>query len=186
MAVLASLPEAHDEAALKHALKHDAAGVWLVMEGIEDGRNLGAMLRTAEALGARGVIYGRHHTAPLDALCAKSSSGALVRIARYQVANIRRTIGHLQAANVWCYALSAKATSTPIYAHAFPTATALVLGSEGAGLRAHTEAACDGAITIPMAGATESLNVSVACAIALAEVVRQQTIGEPSYANLPT
>ena len=155
------------------ALAAPAAPLIVVLDGIEDPHNVGAILRTANAAGVHGVIRQERHSAALDGIVAKASAGALAHMAITTVVNIARAVEELKAASVWTVGLDG--TSSDRYDEVDLTLpTAIVLGAEGAGLRRLVRERCDRLVSIPMLGAVESLNVSVAAGVALFEAARQR------------
>ena len=146
----------------------------LVLDGVTDPHNLGACLRVADGAGAHAVIAPKDHAVGVNATVAKVASGAAETVPYFMVTNLARTLGELQERNIWCLGLSDEATQT-LYQSDLKAPTALVLGAEGAGLRQLTRKTCDALVSIPMLGAVESLNVSVASGICLYEAVRQRT-----------
>lgn len=145
----------------------------LVLDGVTDPHNLGACLRVADGAGAHAVIAPKDHAVGLNATVAKVASGAAETVPYFMVTNLARTLGELKERQVWCLGLSDEATQS-LYQADLKVATALVLGAEGAGLRQLTRKTCDSLVSIPMLGAVESLNVSVASGICLYEAVRQR------------
>jgi 23S rRNA (guanosine2251-2'-O)-methyltransferase len=145
----------------------------LVLDGVTDPHNLGACLRVADGAGAHAVIAPKDHAVGINATVAKVASGAAETVPYFMVTNLARTLGELKERSIWCMGLSDEATQT-LYQSDLKTATALVLGAEGTGLRQLTRKTCDGLVSIPMLGAVESLNVSVASGICLYEAVRQR------------
>lgn len=145
----------------------------VVLDGIEDPHNVGAVLRTADAAGAHGVVRQARRAAALDGIVAKTSAGALAHVRVATVVNIARSVDELKAAGVWTLGLAGDAPER--YDHVDLTLpTAIVLGAEGSGLRRLVRQRCDRLIAIPMRGAVESLNVSVAAGVTLFEAVRQR------------
>jgi 23S rRNA (guanosine2251-2'-O)-methyltransferase len=145
----------------------------LVLDGVTDPHNLGACLRVADGAGAHAVIAPKDHAVGINATVAKVASGAAETVPYFMVTNLARTLGELKERNIWCLGLSDEATQT-LYRSDLKGATALVLGAEGTGLRQLTRKTCDALVSIPMLGAVESLNVSVASGICLYEAVRQR------------
>ena len=145
----------------------------VVLDGIEDPQNVGAILRTVDAAGATGVIRQTRRAAPLDGAVAKASAGAVHHVAIADVVNIARAIEELKAAGVWTVGLDADG-KTPYYELDLATPIAIVLGAEGHGLRRLVRERCDFVTAIPMAGHVSSLNVSAAAAIVLFDAVRQR------------
>ncbi len=147
----------------------------LVLDGVTDPHNLGACLRVADGAGAHAVIAPKDHAAGINATVAKVASGAAETVPYFMVTNLARTLGELKERNIWVIGTSDQATQT-IYQADFKVAVALVLGAEGDGMRQLTAKTCDQLVSIPMRGAVESLNVSVASGICLYEAVRQRTL----------
>jgi 23S rRNA (guanosine2251-2'-O)-methyltransferase len=149
----------------------------VVLDGIEDPHNVGAILRTADAAGCHGVVRQARHAASLDGIAAKSSAGAVAHVRVATVVNIARTVEELKELGVWTVGLDGSAEASYDQADlALPTA--LVLGAEGTGLRRLVRERCDRLVSIPMLGAVASLNVSVAAGVALFEAVRQRRVGQ--------
>jgi 23S rRNA (guanosine2251-2'-O)-methyltransferase len=152
------------------------APLLVVLDGIEDPHNVGAILRTVDAAGAHGVIRQSRHAAPLGGAAAKAAAGALSHVKIADVVNIARAIEELKEAGVWTVGLAGD--SPKRYDHIDLTVpTAFVLGAEGTGLRRLVRERCDWLVSIPMQGHVQSLNVSVAAGIALFEAVRQRGSG---------
>jgi 23S rRNA (guanosine2251-2'-O)-methyltransferase len=145
----------------------------LVLDGVTDPHNLGACLRVADGAGAHAVIAPKDHAVGINATVAKVASGAAETMPYFMVTNLARTLGELKERSIWCLGLSDEADRS-LYQSDLKTATALVLGAEGTGLRQLTRKTCDALVSIPMLGAVESLNVSVASGICLYEAVRQR------------
>ena len=147
----------------------------VVLDGIEDPRNLGACLRTAEAAGADAVLLPRRGSAPLSSVTAKAASGAMERLYVVEVANLARRLGWLREQGVWLSGGVDDDAAKPYTAVDYKGAVAIVVGSEGRGLRRLTRERCDHLVRIPIAGDIRSLNVSVALGILLFEAVRQRS-----------
>jgi len=145
----------------------------VVLDGIEDPQNVGAILRSVDAAGATGVIRQARHSAPLDGATAKASAGAVHHVRIATVVNISRAIEELKELGVWTIGLDA-AASDSYDAVDFALPTALVLGAEGTGLRRLVRDTCERLVAIPMAGEVASLNVSVTAGVALFEAARQR------------
>jgi 23S rRNA (guanosine2251-2'-O)-methyltransferase len=154
---------------------HGASGAALVvvLDGIEDPHNLGAILRTADAAGVDGVVIQSRRSAARDGVAAKASAGALAHVKIAEVVNIARAVEELKDAGVWSVGLAGEATES-YDAIDFTLPTALVLGAEGTGLRRLVRERCDRLASIPMRGHVSSLNVSVAAGIVLFEAMRQR------------
>lgn len=145
----------------------------LVLDGVTDPHNLGACLRVADGAGAHAVIAPKDHAAGINATVAKVASGAAETVPYFMVTNLARTLRELQARGIWVVGTSDQAEAS-LYDIDFKGPMALVLGAEGDGMRALTAKTCDQLVRIPMAGAVESLNVSVASAVCLFEAARQR------------
>ncbi len=146
----------------------------LVLDGVTDPHNLGACLRVADGAGVHAVIAPKDHAAGINATVAKVASGAAETVPYFMVTNLARTLNELKERNIWIIGTSDLATKT-LYQADLRGPVALVLGAEGDGMRALTARTCDELISIPMRGAVESLNVSVASGICLYEAVRQRS-----------
>jgi len=147
---------------------------FLLLDGITDPHNLGAILRSAEAAGCHGVVVPKDRSCPVTVVVDKASAGALAHLPLVQVTNLARTLEELKRQGVWVYGLAGDEGATPLYGVDFAGDIALVLGSEGEGLRSNIRRHCDGLVALPMAGAVSSLNASVAAGVAMFEVVRQR------------
>jgi 23S rRNA (guanosine2251-2'-O)-methyltransferase len=145
----------------------------LVLDGVTDPHNLGACLRVADGAGAHAVIAPKDHAAGINATVAKVASGAAETVPYFMVTNLARTLGELKERNIWVIGTSGDAPRS-LYEADLKGPTALVLGAEGPGMRQLTRKTCDELISIPMAGAVESLNVSVASGVCLYEALRQR------------
>jgi 23S rRNA (guanosine2251-2'-O)-methyltransferase len=145
----------------------------VVLDGIEDPHNVGAIVRTVDASGAHGVVRQTRRAAALDAVAAKASAGAVAHVPVVDVVNIARAIEELKTLNVWTVGLAGDAAQS-YDAIDFTPPTAIVLGAEGSGLRRLVRESCDLLCAIPMAGRVESLNVSVAAGVVLFEAKRQR------------
>ena len=145
----------------------------VVLDGIEDPHNVGAILRAVDAAGADGVIRQSRHAAPLSGATAKASAGASAHVKVADVVNIARALEHLKNAGVWTVGLAGDAEK-PYDQIDYTLPTAVVVGAEGTGLRRLVRDRCDWVVSIPMRGHVGSLNVSVATGVALFEAVRQR------------
>jgi 23S rRNA (guanosine2251-2'-O)-methyltransferase len=150
----------------------------LVLDGVTDPHNLGACLRVADGAGVHAVIAPKDHAAGINATVAKVASGAAETVPYFMVTNLARTLNELKERNIWIIGTSDAATHT-LYQADLTAAVALVLGAEGDGMRQLTAKTCDQLVSIPMRGAVESLNVSVASGVCLYEAVRQRTQAQP-------
>lgn len=149
------------------------APLLLLLDSIEDPRNLGAILRSAEALGVHGVVLPRQRSAPLSSVAAKAAAGALEYLPIAQVTNLHDAINYLKKNGFWVVGAEA-GQPTPCNSWDFSSATALVIGGEGKGLRPRVRGGCDALLSIPLRGRISSLNVAVAAGILLYEVWRQR------------
>ena len=150
------------------------APLLLVLDGVTDPHNLGACLRVADGAGAHAVIAPKDHAAGINATVAKVASGAAETVPYFMVTNLARTLNELKERNIRIIGTSDSATRTLFQAD-LTLPVALVLGAEGAGMRQLTGKTCDELVQIPMRGAVESLNVSVASGICLYEALRQRS-----------
>ena len=144
----------------------------LVLDGVTDPRNLGALLRAADGAGASGVVVPKDRAVGVTAAAVKASAGASEHVLVARVTNLRRAVDTMKEAGLWIYA--AEAGGTPYTELDLAGAVALVLGSEGRGVRRLVREGCDGIVSIPMLGGVESLNVSVASAVLLYEARRRR------------
>src|SRR6202166_4060325 len=145
----------------------------VVLDGVEDPHNLGALLRTADAVGVDGVVLPERRSAPLNATVAKTSAGASEHVRVAKVTNLVRALEQMKQKNIWVLGLDER--GTPDYMDFdFKTDCVLVLGREGAGLHDLVKKTCDHLLRIPMAGMVSSLNVSVAGAVVMYEAMRQR------------
>lgn len=145
----------------------------VVLDGIEDPHNFGAILRTCDAVGAHGVVRQTRHSAPLTGATSKASAGAVTHVKIADVVNIARAVDDLKEAGIWTVGLTGDAPSTYDKMD-FSLPTALVVGAEGTGLRRLVRERCDLLAAIPMKGQVDSLNVSVAAGVVLFEALRQR------------
>ena len=145
----------------------------LILDGVEDPHNLGAALRSADAAGVQAVIIPNDRSAQLTGVVRRVASGAAEALPLYRVKNLVRTIKLLKQRGIWVIG-AAEEGEEALYSVDLEGPLAVVLGSEGRGLRRLTREQCDRLINIPMAGSVSSLNVSVAAGIILYEAVRQR------------
>jgi 23S rRNA (guanosine2251-2'-O)-methyltransferase len=174
-AVAELVPRADDpETQLERALESVVgAPLLLVLDGIQDPHNLGACLRSADATGVAAVIVPRDRAAGLTPVVRKVAAGASETVPLVAVVNLARTLRELKERGIWLIG-TADGADRNLYDVELTGPVALVMGSEGEGLRRLTRECCDQLVAIPMAGAVESLNVSVAAGVALFEAVRQR------------
>jgi len=150
-----------------------SAELVVILDGVEDPHNLGAIIRTAHAAGAAGVVIPERRAAGLTDVVAKAAAGALEHLPVVRVTNINRTLEDLKERGFWIYGLDERGTEE-YHRVEYQSPTALVLGGEGAGLHEHVRKHCDVLVRIPMAGKISSLNVSVAAGIVLFEWRRRR------------
>lgn len=148
-------------------------GLLLVLDGVQDPHNLGAIIRSAACAGAHGVIIPRDRAVGITPTVEKSSAGAVETVPVAQVVNIAQTLEELKKEGFWIYGAADNAPGA-LFRQDFRDATVLVIGSEGEGIRPLVRKKCDGLFSIPMRGGVSSLNASVAAGVALFEVVRQR------------
>ncbi len=173
VAVAAAREYCDVEDILAYAEEKGEAPFVVICDGIEDPRNLGAIIRCAECAGAHGVIIPRHHSAGITAAADKASAGAAEHMLIARTANLTAAIGDLKKKGLWVYGAEANGN-----AHLWKTdmkgPICLVIGSEGQGISRLVRENCDFIVNIPMAGKVNSLNASAAAAILLYEIVRQR------------
>jgi 23S rRNA (guanosine2251-2'-O)-methyltransferase len=145
----------------------------LVLDGVTDPHNLGACLRVADGAGAQAVMAPKDHAVGLNATVHKVASGAADTVPYFMVTNLARSLGELKERGIWIIGAADDADKT-LYEVDLKGPVALVLGAEGPGMRQLTRKTCDQLVRIPMRGAVESLNVSVASALCLYEARRQR------------
>ncbi|TDP64307.1 23S rRNA (guanosine(2251)-2'-O)-methyltransferase RlmB [Roseateles toxinivorans] len=145
----------------------------LVLDGVTDPHNLGACLRVADGAGAHAVIAPKDNAAGINATVAKVASGAAETVPYFMVTNLARTLNELKERDIWVIGTSDTATKS-LYELDLKGPVALVLGAEGHGMRQLTGKTCDELVRVPMKGAVESLNVSVAAGVCLYEALRQR------------
>jgi 23S rRNA (guanosine2251-2'-O)-methyltransferase len=155
------------------AAKRGAYALVIVLDGVEDPHNFGAILRTAEAAGANGVVIPERRAAGVTGTVAKASAGASEHLPVAKVTNIARTLEELKAKNVWIVGLDERGKQNYDEVD-YKMDCAVVLGAEGKGLHDLVAKKCDFLVSIPMLGKVPSLNVSVAGGVVLYEVVRQR------------
>ncbi len=156
---------------LKRATGPDTLAV--LLDGVEDPHNFGAIVRTAAAFGAEAVVFPSDRAAPISPASVKAAAGGMEYIHLVQIKNVARSIQVLQESNFWVAALEADAEKT-LWQADLTGRLAIVIGSEGRGVRPLVRKRCDFALKIPLAGPIGNLNASVSAAIALAEWARQQ------------
>ncbi len=150
-------------------------GLLVLLDGVEDPQNLGAVLRSAEAAGADGVFLPQHRSAALSATVVKASAGAASRVKIARVPNLVRLIESVKEGGYWVAGLDA-AGAAPLWDIDLTVPVALVLGSEGSGMHRLVRERCDFVASLPIRGAVSSYNVSVSAGMALYEVLRQRAL----------
>ena len=148
----------------------------MLLDGVEDPHNLGAIIRTAHAAGAGAVIIPERRAATLTDVVGKAAAGALEHLPVVKVTNINRTLEELKGRGFWIYGLDERGAESYDRVE-FATPTALVFGGEGKGLHEQVRKHCDAVVRIPMAGQISSLNVSVAAGVVLFEWKRRRSKG---------
>ena len=149
------------------------AGLIILLDGVEDPHNLGAIVRTALAAGAHGVVIPERRAAGLTDTVARSSAGALAHLPVAKVTNLARAMGALKQAGYWLVGLDERADKTYTEVD-YTSRVGIVLGSEGQGLHELTRKRCDFVVSLPTTGPVKSLNVSVAAGVVLFEAIRQR------------
>ena len=146
----------------------------LVLDQIEDPQNFGQIIRTVECAGINGIIYSKHHSVPLNETVLQVSQGAFVNMKFYEVTNIRNELNKLKKNNFWIVGLENNIDAKPWYSIEYSDRIAIVVGSEGKGIRKKVLETCDFIATIPMQGITNSLNVGAATSAIVFESLRQK------------
>ena len=159
------------------ATKRGQFSLVVVLDGVEDPHNLGAILRTSEAAGADGVVIPERRAAGVTGTVAKASAGASAHLPIAKVTNIARTLEDLKSRNIWTVGLDERGQSN-YDSIDYKMDCAVVLGAEGKGLHDLVAKKCDFLVSIPMLGRVSSLNVSVAAGVVLYEVVRQRRLAQ--------
>tara|TARA_B100001057_G_scaffold388670_1_gene396209 strand:+ start:2567 stop:3325 length:759 start_codon:yes stop_codon:yes gene_type:complete len=174
-AVVAEAGDMMSEADLTEHLSQVTLPLILILDGVTDPHNLGACLRSADAAGVTAVVFPKDKSADVNDVARKVASGAAETVPWVRVTNLARTIESLKQAGVWVIGTDGDAGRT-LYEQDLSGPCALVLGSEGAGMRRLTRDLCDFVVKLPMAGSVSSLNVSVAAGVCLFEAVRQRDL----------
>ena len=146
----------------------------LILDNIEDPQNFGQIIRTVECAGINGIIFSKHHSAPLTNTVLEVSQGAFVNMNFFEVTNIRNELKTLKNNNFWTIGLENSIDAKPWYSIEYSGKTVIVVGSEGKGIRKKVLETCDFISTIPMQGKTNSLNVGAATAAIVFERLRQK------------
>ena len=177
IAVLADFRYCHIEDILDDWRASSKKAFILILDGIQDPHNLGAIIRTAESAGLHGIIIPSDRAASVTSTVEKVSAGAVEHLKIAKVTNISRAIDELKASGVWVAGAEADEGLT-LYDADLDVDLALVVGSEGKGMRPLVKQKCDFIFSIPMKGMVNSLNVSVSAAISIYETLRQRRVGD--------
>ncbi len=164
------------DALAQRVRERGAAALVLVLDGVTDPHNFGAILRSAAAAGVDGVVFPERRSAQVNETVVRASAGTVGRVPLVRVVNLARALEDLKEAGAWVYGLAAGPRSTDYLAERFDRATVLVLGSEGGGLHQKIQERCDGLLAIGMPGGIESLNVSSAAAVMVFRVLAQRGV----------
>jgi len=168
---------------LKIAEERNEPPFILLLENIQDPRNLGALIRTADCMGVHGIILPKDRTANINQDTVKASAGAIEHLPIAKITNVSQTIDELKSKGLWIVGTSSKADKV-LTEFDFNIPLVLIFGQEGQGMRRLTEEKCDFLVKIPLFGKVESLNVSVACGMFLYEIRRQKSM-LPKNLNAP-
>ncbi len=160
-------------------------GLVVLLDGIEDPHNLGALVRSAYALGAQAIVIPKDRAAAVSGTVVKASAGAIAHLPIARVTNLKSALEELKEAGAWSVAADMGGDRPPSGVD-FKSPTALVVGAEGGGVRRTVLEKCDFVVRIPMAGRLGSLNASVAGAILLYEIARQRSVGPSNKKSLDT
>lgn len=164
------------EELVRQAFQGTRTPTLVVLDGIQDPGNLGAIIRSAEVLGIQGIILPRYRSASLNETVAKCSSGAIETLSFTWAANLARALDRLKKAGFWIVGVE-PGGRTPCYGFEFNLPVALVVGGEEKGIRPLLRKKCDFSVSIPIQGALSSLNASAACAVVFYEILRQKKTG---------
>lgn len=159
---------------IANALKESECPILVLPDGVQDPHNLGAIIRSAEAMGTHGIVLPKHRVAPLNETVAKCSSGAVEKLPITWVTNLANAIEQLKGSGFWIVGIDPKG-ETSCYDFKFEMPVALLIGSEGKGIRPLLKKNCDFTLSIPMAGSMKSLNASAAATVVFYEALRQKT-----------
>jgi 23S rRNA (guanosine2251-2'-O)-methyltransferase len=175
VALVAASPSASFEDLLKSRDPHSAPGLLVLLDGVEDPQNLGAIVRTSLAAGAQGVVIPERRAAGLSDTVSRASAGALAHLPVARVKNLSRAMEEMKEAGYWLVGLDERAEKLHTEVD-LKLPVGIVLGGEGKGLHALTRERCDFLVSIPTTGPVRALNVSVAAGVVLFEVVRQRSL----------
>ncbi len=167
---------AYRYASLRDLLPGNPADVWLVLDSLQDPQNLGSLLRTGEAMGVAGVIIPEHRAVGVTPAVVNASAGAAEHMRVARVPNLARALDELKQAGAWVIALEAGERSVLLWEVDLTGRVALVVGSEGEGIRRLVLERCDILARLPLHGRIESLNAAVAGSVALYEVLRRRSL----------
>ena len=173
--IIAILPEveyAVFEDMVEDALSKDSSPLFVILDEIQDPHNLGAIIRSSECAGSAGIIVPSRRSAPLSTTAYKASAGAMAHVPIARVTNLADAINYLKSKNIWV--IGTDSQGEICYNADLTGALALVIGSEGKGIRRLVKEKCDSIVSIPMQGNINSLNASVAAGILIFESVRQR------------
>jgi len=163
------------ESDLVKLIEETSNPLFIFLDEVQDPHNLGAILRTADAVGVHAVVIPKHNSVGMNPTVRKVASGAADNVKLIVVSNLVRSIKEMQQAGMWMIGLAGETDQT-IYDHDLTGSIGIVMGTEGSGLRRLTREACDHLAAIPMVGVVESLNVSVATGVTVYEAFRQRNI----------
>jgi len=166
-------PVGNENSLFEHLDSCSGARLILILDGLKDPHNLGACIRSADAAGVDAVVVPTDNSVGITPVVRKVASGAVETMPVFQVTNLQRVFRKLKDTGIWIYGAAGEAESL-LYDIDLTGSVAIVMGSEGSGLRRLTRDACDGLFMIPMHGSVSSLNVSVAAGVSLFEVCRQR------------
>lgn len=172
IAVLPEVEYTEFEGMVDEALENNSSPLFVILDEIQDPHNLGAIIRSSECAGVAGVIVPMRRSAPLSSVAYKASAGALAHMPIARVTNLVDAMKYLQSKNIWV--IGTDAEGELCYNADLTGALALVIGSEGKGMRRLVNENCDNVVSIPMEGKINSLNASVAAGVLIFESVRQR------------
>ena len=161
-------------AELLAAVPQEEMGLLVILDGVTDPHNFGAILRNCDGAGANGVIISKHNAAPLNATVAKVSSGAIDNVKVAKVTNLVTAIKELKDKGYWI--IGCDETGTDLYSYKFDTPLVIIIGSEGKGISRLVKENCDYLVSIPMFGKVSSLNASAAAAVIMYQIQHQRSL----------
>lgn len=157
---------------LENANSSNTAPLFVLLDGIEDPHNLGAIIRSCECAGVHGIVIPKNRACQINETVIRTSTGAIANVPVCMVTNLKEAVDFFKENNIWTFV--AETGGENIYDKKLDMPIAVVIGSEGKGVKQSLRSYCDGIITLPLMGRVNSLNASVACAVVIFEILRQR------------